>query len=99
MGIPGEKPEQAFETARMVKSMRYADVATSYYAPYPGSVLGYQLIAEGKSLLSQTSYHRSPSNKKVKGVDYAFYRNLRMGRYKKHINTGPDYLKQHIKND
>ena len=39
----------------------------SFYAPYPGSALGHQLIAEGKSLMSKDNYHRFPDDEKVKG--------------------------------
>lgn len=92
LGIPGESPEEAFETFRMVKAMRRADVSYSYFAPYPGSVLGYQLIAEGKSLMSKDNYNRYPTNKNVKGIDYKFYKDMRKGKYNKAINEGLDYI-------
>jgi hypothetical protein len=60
----------------------------SFYAPYPGSALGNQLIAEGKSLMSKDNYHRFPDDEKVKGVDYQFYRELLAGRYDDEINRG-----------
>ena len=60
----------------------------SYYAPYPGSALGFQLIAEGKSLMSKDNYHRFPDDEKVKGVDYAFYRELLAGKYDDQVNQG-----------
>ena len=88
LGIPGEAPEDAFKTMRMVKSMRYVLPSFSYYAPYPGSALGYQLIAEGKSLMSKDNYHRFPGDEKVKGVDYAFYRDLLAGKYDDEVNRG-----------
>ncbi len=88
LGIPGETPEDAFKTMRMVKSMRYVLPSFSYYAPYPGSALGYQLIAEGKSLMSKENYHRFPGDEKVKGVDYAFYRDLLAGKYDDEVNRG-----------
>ncbi len=88
LGIPGETPEDAFKTMRMVKSMRYVLPSFSYYAPYPGSALGYQLIAEGKSLMAKDNYHRFPGDEKVKGIDYAFYRDLLAGKYDDEVNRG-----------
>ncbi len=88
LGIPGETPADAFKTIRMLKSMRYVWPSISYYAPYPGSALGYQLIAEGKSLMSKENYHRFPGDEKVKGVNYQFYRDLLAGKYDADINRG-----------
>jgi len=90
LGIPGETHEDAFKTIRMLKSMKYVYPSISYYAPYPGSALGYQLIAEGKSLMSKENYHRFPGDEKVKGVDYAFYRDLLAGKYDAEVNAGLD---------
>jgi len=90
LGIPGETHEDAFKTMRMLKSMRRVFPSISYYAPYPGSALGYQLIAEGKSKMSKDNYHRFPDDEKVIGVDYAFYRELLAGRYDDEINRGLD---------
>lgn len=90
LGIPGETPEDAFKTMRMLKRMRYVFPSISYYAPYPGSALGYQLIAEGKSLMSKDNYHRFPGDEKVKGVNYQFYRDLLAGKYDAEVNKGLD---------
>jgi radical SAM superfamily enzyme YgiQ (UPF0313 family) len=90
LGIPGEQPEDAFKTMRMLKMMKYVFPSISYYAPYPGSALGYQLIAEGKSLMSKDNYHRFPNDEKVKGVNYGFYRELLAGKYDTEINKGLD---------
>jgi radical SAM superfamily enzyme YgiQ (UPF0313 family) len=65
LGIPGETREDAFKTMRMVKYMRRIMPSISFYAPYPGSALGYQLIAEGKSLMTKENYHRFPDDEKV----------------------------------
>lgn len=89
LGIPGETREDAFKTMRMLKRMKYVLPSISFYAPYPGSALGHQLIAEGKSLMSRDNYHRYPDDEKVKGVDYDFYRELLAGRYDTIIH-GPD---------
>ena len=94
LGIPGEAPEDAFKTMRMLKTMRWVFPSISYYAPYPGSALGYQLIAEGKSLMSKENYHRFPDDEKVKGIDYQFYRELLAGKYDQEINQGLDPLSQ-----
>jgi len=88
LGIPGEAPEDAFKTMRMLKRMKRVFPSISYYAPYPGSALGFQLIAEGKSLMSKDNYHRFPDDEKVKGVDYAFYRELLAGKFDAEVNRG-----------
>ena len=88
LGIPGETREDAFKTMRMLKRMKRVFPSISYYAPYPGSALGFQLIAEGKSLMANDNYHRFPDDEKVKGVDYQFYRDLLAGKYDAEINRG-----------
>jgi radical SAM superfamily enzyme YgiQ (UPF0313 family) len=88
LGIPGETHEDAFKTMRMLKRMKRVFPSISFYAPYPGSALGNQLIAEGKSLMSKENYHRYPDDEKVKGVDYQFYREMLAGRYDDEINRG-----------
>jgi radical SAM superfamily enzyme YgiQ (UPF0313 family) len=88
LGIPGELPEDAFKTMRMLKHMKRVFPSIAFYAPYPGSALGNQLIAEGKSLMSKDNYHRFPDDEKVKGVNYQFYRDLLAGKYDVEINRG-----------
>jgi radical SAM superfamily enzyme YgiQ (UPF0313 family) len=95
LGIPGESEEDAFKTIRMLKAMKYVYPSISYYAPYPGSALGYQLIAEGKSMMSKDNYHRYPGDEKVKGVNYQFYRELLAGKFDKEINQGLDASARH----
>ncbi len=93
LGIPGETREDAFKTMRMLKRMKRVMPSISFYAPYPGSALGYQLIAEGKSLMSKDNYHRFPDDEKVKGIDYQFYRDMLAGKYDDEINKGLDEVK------
>ena len=81
LGIPGESREDAFETMRMLEQMRYVIPSVAFFAPYPGSALGNQIIGEGRSLMTKGDYHRHPDDEKVDGVDYAFYRDLLRGRY------------------
>jgi len=88
LGIPGELPEDAFKTMRMIKRMKRVFPSISYYAPYPGSALGFQIIAEGKSKMSKDNYHRFPDDEKVIGVDYKFYRELLAGKYEDEVNRG-----------
>jgi anaerobic magnesium-protoporphyrin IX monomethyl ester cyclase len=88
LGIPGETREDAFDTIRMLRHMKRVMPTIAYYAPYPGSALGYQLIAEGKSLMSKENYHRYPNDEKVKGVDYRFYNKLLKGKFDKEISRG-----------
>ena len=59
--------------------------AMATFAPYPGSALGNQLIAEGKSLMSSDNYHRYPGTRKVKGVDYDFYDKMAAGEFNHEI--------------
>jgi anaerobic magnesium-protoporphyrin IX monomethyl ester cyclase len=99
LGIPGETHDDAFKTMRMLKHMRRVFPSISYYAPYPGSALGYQLIAEGKSMMSKDNYHRFPDDEKVKGVDYRFYRELLAGKYDREINSGLDSLARQRRSD
>jgi anaerobic magnesium-protoporphyrin IX monomethyl ester cyclase len=88
LGIPGETHEDAFKTMRMLKYMRRVMPSISFYAPYPGSALGNQLIAEGKSKMTKENYHRYPDDEKVVGVDYQFYRGLLAGQYDAEIDKG-----------
>ena len=68
--------------------MRRSLPSISFYAPYPGSALGNQLIAEGKSLMTKENYHRFPDDEKVVGIDYQFYRDLVAGKYDDEIYRG-----------
>jgi len=98
LGIPGETRDDAFKTMRMVKYTKRILPSISFYAPYPGSALGHQLIAEGKSNMSKENYHRFPDDEKVKGIDYHFYRELLAGKYDTDVNRGLTQLAQHRKN-
>lgn len=93
VGIPGETREDAFKTMRMLKRMKRVYPSISRYAPYPGSALGYQLIAEGRSLMTKDNYHRFPDDEKVKGIDYKFYTDLLAGKYEAEINQGLDEVR------
>lgn len=94
LGIPGETREDAFDTMRMLRRMRRVQPSISYYAPYPGSALGYQLIAEGKSRMSKDNYHRYPNDEKLKGIDYKFYNQLLKGKFDREIRSGlPSFLR------
>jgi radical SAM superfamily enzyme YgiQ (UPF0313 family) len=90
LGIPGETREDAFDTMRMVKYMKRSMPSISFYAPYPGSALGNQLIAEGKSLMTKDNYHRFPDDEKLVGIDYQFYRDMLAGKYDDEIYRGMD---------
>jgi len=97
LGIPGETREDAFDTIRMgmLKRMKRVLPSISYYAPYPGSALGYQLIAEGKSRMSKEDYHRYPDDEKLKGIDYKFYKQLLKGKFEREVNEGlPQFLRE-----
>lgn len=89
-GSPGETPEDAFDTIRMTLKMKYYLPSYATFAPYPGSALGNQLIAEGKSLMGSDNYHRYTGDKKLKGVDYDFYVKLFNGDFQEEILKGLD---------
>ncbi len=98
LGIPGETRNDAFKTMRMVKYTKRIMPSISFYAPYPGSALGHQLIAEGKSLMTKENYHRFPDDEKVKGIDYPFYRDLLAGKYDADVSQGLAQIRQERKN-
>ncbi len=72
VGAPGETRDDVMDTLRMVSCIRRPLLSWAYYAPYPGSALGYQLIAEGKSLMAKGCHMRNAGNHYVSGVNYAF---------------------------
>jgi len=74
--IPGETKDDARKTVDMIKRIRRVKPSVSYFAPYPGSILGYQLTAEGKSLMTKNDYHRYPGTATLRGIDYNFYDKL-----------------------
>jgi anaerobic magnesium-protoporphyrin IX monomethyl ester cyclase len=76
LAIPGESEADARKTVAMVNRIHRAKLSLSYFAPYPGSILGYQTIAEGKSLMTAANYHRYPGRETVRGIDYKFYNDL-----------------------
>lgn len=98
LGIPGEQKEDAFKTMRMVKYTKRIMPSISFYAPYPGSALGNQLIAEGKSRMTKENYHRFPDDEKVVGIDYAWYRELLAGKYDADIVKGLSVVRQSRQN-
>jgi len=69
-GVPGETREDLYDTIRMVSLIQRPLLSYSHYAPYPGGALGYQLIAEGRSLLNIDQLNRNPNSNKTTGVDY-----------------------------
>lgn len=81
LATPGEGPEDAFETVRMLGRIKRCLPSISWFTPYPGSTLGDKLIAEGRSLDTHKKYLRYPNEAKVAGVDYQFYVDLANGRY------------------
>lgn len=98
LGIPGETRDDAFKTMRMVKYTKRIMPSISFYAPYPGSALGNQIIAEGKSRMTKENYHRFPDDEKVVGIDYQFYRELLAGKYDAEVNKGlPGLIQQRRK--
>lgn len=85
--VPGERREDAFRTMKMWRRMKNPIPTLAYYAPYAGSALGYQLMAEGKSLMEKDDHQRYAGQPKVAGVDYRFYDDLLRGRYEREIEA------------
>ncbi len=81
LAIPGEEPEDAFATLRMLGTIKRGIPSVALFSPYPGSRLGDAVIARGDSLDSHKQYHRFPNEAKMKGIDYAFYVGLFQGKY------------------
>jgi anaerobic magnesium-protoporphyrin IX monomethyl ester cyclase len=94
LGIPGETREDAFKTMRMMQYTKRMIPSIAFYAPYPGSALGHQLIAEGRSRMSKENYHRFPDDEKVRGIDYRFYRDLLAGVYDAEVARGLAEVRQ-----
>jgi len=100
LGVPGETREDAFMTMAMFRSIRHPLRSLSFFAPYAGSMLGYQIRAEGKSLTLQGGNDRHPDAPKVAGVDYGFYQALLGGAYEADVcrcegwgNTAPSLVR------
>jgi len=72
LGLPGETRADIDATIEMAKVIDAEHPSWAFFAPYPGCELGESCIDMGLSLLDRTSYHRYPSEKKVKGVDYDY---------------------------
>lgn len=85
MGTPGEEPEDAFATLRMMARMKRGIPSISLFTPYPGSTLGNRVIADGLSLDVHKGYHRFPNEAKMKGVDYEFYARLFRGEFDREV--------------
>ncbi len=81
LATPGEDPEDAIATMRMVGAIKRVIPSVSFFTPYPGSTLGDRIIAEGRSLDAHKNYLRFPNEAKVAGVDYQWYVDLFNGRY------------------
>ena len=71
----------------MFQAMKHPIPTFAYYAPFAGSVLGNQLLAEGKSLMEKDDHQRYAGQPKVKGVDYKFYHGLLAGQYQKEVEA------------
>jgi len=80
-GVPGETREDTFDTIRMVSMIKRPLLSNSLYAPYPGGALGYQIAAEGNSLLSSEGLNRDPASAKTRNIDYRFVKAAMRGRH------------------
>lgn len=87
LGVPGETRKEAFKTMKMLQSMKQPIPTLAYYAPFAGSILGHQLMAEGKSLMDPDDHQRYAGQPKIKGVDYRFYDELLAGRYQREVDA------------
>jgi hypothetical protein len=89
LGLPGETREDALLTMQMVRRIKRPMLSPAFYTPYPGAALGYQLIAEGKSLVSGENVDRAPGGEKLRGIDYGFCRELLDGGHADEIEALP----------
>lgn len=87
-GIPGETPQDVFETWRMVRMMKNPIITPATYSPYPGSMLGYQITAEGKSRLDR-EHVRFLGGRYMDGIDYDFIDDVMSGAYELDIDSEP----------
>lgn len=82
-GSPGETREDALDTLRMLTFVKRPLISSAYFAPYAGAALGYQIIAEGKSLMAEKDHLRNAGKQNVDGVDYAFFNDILAGKHTK----------------
>ncbi len=87
LGIPGEEPEDAFATMRLIAKIHRMLPSISLYTPYPGNTLGDEIIAKGLSLDSHKSYDRYPNEAKMLGIDYQFIADLMNGKHDKEVGV------------
>lgn len=85
LATPGEEPEDAFATIKMLGKIKRVIPSLSWFTPYPGSTLGDRMIAEGRSLDSHKRYLRFPNEAKLTGIDYQFYVDLMNGKYDREV--------------
>lgn len=74
LAVPEETPEDARATLQMASTIKHRKPGLAYYSPYPGTVLGDRLIAEGVALGDCADF--AAHTPKCKGVDYIFYDQL-----------------------
>jgi len=86
-GVPGETQEDVFATHRMIRRMNNPMITPATYSPYPGSMLGYQITAEGKSLLGD-NHVRFLGGRYMTGIDYDFLDEVGQGHHEWDISTG-----------
>ena len=94
LGIPGESAQDAIATMTMLGRIKCVIPSISLFTPYPGSVLGDQLITEGRCLDTYKRYQRFPDEAKVRGVDYGFYARLLRGEYDRQVGYSVPELLQ-----
>jgi hypothetical protein len=85
-GIPGETKEDVLATKRMIRRMVNPMLTPATYAPFPGSMLGYQITAEGKSHLGD-SHFRFLGGKYMEGIDYGLLADIEAGAYQFEIES------------
>jgi radical SAM superfamily enzyme YgiQ (UPF0313 family)/GT2 family glycosyltransferase len=72
IGLPWETKEDMQATALMADVIKAEMPSWAFFAPYPGSALGEECIANDLSLIDRTSYDRCPHGRKVQGVNYTY---------------------------
>lgn len=75
IGIPTETREEVMDTVSMLKEIDPDYYSPAFYTPHPGSDLFDYCVEHDLSLIvSHEQYRRSPTEAKIKGMDYDFLR-------------------------
>ncbi|MDP3790311.1 MAG: radical SAM protein [Candidatus Omnitrophota bacterium] len=73
LGIPTETNREAMDTVNMIRSIKPYRPSPAFFTPHPGSDLYEYCMKNDLSLIkSYKGYSRSPTEPKIKNLDYVF---------------------------